>query len=91
MVLTTTNSVTATITTTVRVVDCIHYYTADRWANALLAIASGFTDFDVLVLFVADHTNDSHAFNGNSANFAARQFDLGVVAFFRHKLGAAAG
>ena len=49
--------VTATVTTTVRVVDSVHNDTTDTWALTLVAVAASFTNLDVLVLLVADDTD----------------------------------
>jgi hypothetical protein len=73
VVLTTTDTVTATVTTTMRVVGGIHDDTADSWADALVAIATGLTDLDVLVLLVADNSETSGAIFVHQAEFAARQ------------------
>src|SRR5690606_5433927 len=78
------------VTTTVRVVDCVHNHAADSRADAHLALAAGLADLDVLVLLVADNADNRHAFNRNFADFAAGQFDLGVIALAGHQLGAAA-
>jgi isopropylmalate/homocitrate/citramalate synthase len=51
------HTVTTTVTTTVWVIYGVHNDTTDAWALALVAVATGFTDLDVLVLFVADDTN----------------------------------
>jgi cytochrome bd-type quinol oxidase subunit 1 len=52
------HTVTATISTTVRVINSIHNYATDRWSDTFVARAAGFSNFDVLVLLV---TNDAHA------------------------------
>jgi hypothetical protein len=51
--------VTTTVTTTVWVVYCVHNDTTDAWTLAKMAIATSFSDFDVLVLLVAEYTDSS--------------------------------
>jgi hypothetical protein len=53
--------VTTTVTTTVRVIDGIHYHAAYTRAFAQMAVATSFADFDVLVLLVAHDANASRA------------------------------
>jgi hypothetical protein len=50
------HTVTTTVTTTVRVVGSILNDTTNGWTNTLTTAAAGFTDLDVLVLFVTDYT-----------------------------------
>ena len=56
MVLTTTDTVTTTITTTMRVISGVHNHATYAWALAEVTVTTGFTDFDVLVLLVTDDT-----------------------------------
>jgi hypothetical protein len=77
---------TTTVTTTMWVVNSVHNNTADAWADAHAALAACRTDFDVLVLFVTDNTDASHALEAEFADFTAWHTNECVVAFFRHKL-----
>jgi hypothetical protein len=63
--------VTATITTTVRVVCGIHDDTTDTWAEALVTGTAGFTDFDVLVLLVGERSHRCSTFDVDHTDFAA--------------------
>src|SRR6266496_580278 len=60
----------ATVTTTVRVVGGVHDNATNGWANAHATFATGRADLDVLVLLVANHTEGSHTFDTEAANFA---------------------
>src|SRR5688572_20242804 len=71
-----TYTMTTTVTTTMRVVNSVHNNTTNSWANTHVSLAASFTDLDVLVLFVADNTQASHAFYANQANFTTGQFNL---------------
>src|SRR5882757_6817276 len=51
-----THTMTATVTTTVRVVGSIHDDTTNTWADTLVTRTASFADFDVLVLFVPNNT-----------------------------------
>src|SRR5690242_5311377 len=82
------HTVSTTITTTVRVIYRVHHHTTDGRTLAQVAAAAGFTDFDVLVLFVADDTDGRGAVQVYAANFAGRQADLRVITFFGHQLSA---
>ena len=86
-----THTVTTTVTTTMRVIGGVHNDTTDRWALTQVAAAAGFTDFDVLVLLVADNTERSRTVFINKADFAARQANLGIAVIAAHQLGAVAG
>ena len=61
VVLAAANTMTATVTTAVRVVGGVHDDTADRRTLAFVAVAASFTDLDVLVLLVANNTEGSRA------------------------------
>jgi hypothetical protein len=52
-----TGTVTTTVTTTVWVITCVHNDTTYSWADAFAAFATSRTDFNVLVLDVANYTN----------------------------------
>jgi hypothetical protein len=90
VILATADTVTSTVTTTMRVVGSVHYNSTDSWAHALLAAAASLAELDVLVLFVADYTDTGSTINVNQTNFAARQLYLGVFTFFGHQLGTVA-
>lgn len=62
----------AAVTTAVGVIDRIHNDTTDARTLTFVAIAAGFADLDVLVLFVADDADGRHAVLINQADFAAR-------------------
>jgi len=53
--------VTTTVTTTMRVVYGVHNDTTDGRALAKVARTAGFSDFDILVLLVADDTDSRGA------------------------------
>ena len=76
---------TATVTTTVRMVNCVHHNTAHTWALALVTVTAGFTDLYVLVLLVADGTDRSRAGQKKLADFAAGHAHLSVVPLFGHE------
>ena len=63
MVLTTTDTMTAAVTTTVWVVCGIHNNTTDSWADTFTAHTPSFTVLNVLVLFVTDNTDTCRTFN----------------------------
>jgi hypothetical protein len=63
-------SVLTTITTTVRMVDCIHMDTTDTRTNTLVAVAPGFADLDILVLFVSDDTDTSGTLKTHQPDFS---------------------
>jgi hypothetical protein len=84
------HTVTTTVTTTVRVIDCVHDHTAHAWALAQVAIATSLTDLHILVLFVADNTDRSRASQEEPADFAARHTHLGVLTLFGHQHSAIA-
>ena len=65
------HTVTTTVTTTVWVISGVHNNTTDTWALTLVAVTTGFTDLNVLVLLVADDTDDSRTFSVDQADFAA--------------------
>ena len=69
VVLTTADTVTTTVTTTMWVVNSVLDDTTNSWANTLVAIAAGFTNLDILVLFVTDNAETCRAFNADEANF----------------------
>ena len=73
------------------VVGGIHDDTADSWANAFMPVATRFTDFDVLMLFVTNHTQGCGAVFVNQTDFAAGQAHLRVAVVAAHQLGAIAG
>ena len=58
MVLTTTDTVTTTITTTMWVIGGVHNDTTNTRALTKMTVTTGFTDLNVLVLLV---TNNAHA------------------------------
>jgi hypothetical protein len=78
----------STVTTTVRVISGVHNDTTDRRADAHAAFTTSGTYFDVLVLFVAYGTDVGCAFYSETADFTARHFYHGVIAFFGSQLGA---
>jgi hypothetical protein len=82
--------VTSTITTTVWVIDCVHHNTTHAWAFAKVAVATGFADFNVLVLFIADNADTCSTDKEEFADFTARHTHLGVIAFFGHEHGTVA-
>jgi hypothetical protein len=61
VVLTASDAVTPTITTTMRVINSIHNDSSNAWSDTLITVTTSFTDLNVLVLFVTDATNGSHA------------------------------
>jgi hypothetical protein len=61
VVLTATYTMAAAITTTMRVVCSVHYYTAHGWPDTFVPAASCFTNFNVLVLLIANYTYRCHA------------------------------
>src|SRR5688500_5238066 len=81
-----TTTVTSTVTTTMRVVGGIHNNTTDGWADTLTALATGRTDFDILMLYVTDNTDGSSCFNTEFTDFTRWHTNLSVVALFCHKL-----
>src|SRR5664279_5048412 len=82
----TANTVRTTVTTTMRVIDSVHGNTTNRWTNTFTAITTGRTDFDVLVLDVADDTDSCVRFHAETTNFTRWHTHLCIVAFFGHKL-----
>ena len=63
--------VASAVATTVRVVGSVHDYTANRWPEAHVALAAGFTNLNILVLLVANNTYSSGGVGVNHSNFAA--------------------
>jgi hypothetical protein len=61
--------VTTTVTTTVWVVYGVHNNTTYRWANTHVALTTGFTDLNVLVLLVAYNAKASGTFQVYEAYF----------------------
>jgi hypothetical protein len=53
--------VTTTVTTTMRVIGGVHNHAANRRTETFTASTSCFTDFNVLVLLIADATDTGHA------------------------------
>ena len=84
-------TVSATVTTTVGVISSVHDDTTYSWADALAAATTGGTDFDVLVLFVANYANAGFAVDQNFAHLSGWKFDGGVAVFFGHELSFSAG
>jgi hypothetical protein len=74
--------VAAAVAAAVRVIGCIHNYTADCRADTHATLAAGFADLHILVLLIADYANRGPAFGVNHSNFAAGQAYLGVIALF---------
>jgi hypothetical protein len=83
-------TVTTTVTTTMRVVGSVHDDTADRRANAHMALTAGFADLDILMLFITDGADGCHTFNINQADFTTWQTNLGIIFLFGNQLGASA-
>ena len=63
------HAVPTAVTTTVRVINCVHDYTAHRRPFALVPAASRLAALDVLMLFIADDADASGADERNFANF----------------------
>src|SRR5690606_2531357 len=76
----------AAFTTAVRVIVRVHDRTAYARASAQPAAASGFADFDQLVVLVADGSDRGAAGGQDAAHFARRQADNHVAAFLAEQL-----
>jgi hypothetical protein len=65
--------VTTTIATTMWVISSVHNNTTDTWTLTTKAVTTGFTDLNVLVLFVTDNTEGCSTFNVYLTDFTAWQ------------------
>ena len=68
----------------VRVVVRVHNGAADRRADAHVAGTAGLADVHVLMVDIADLTDDCHAVRANEADFAGRQTDLRELCVLCH-------
>ena len=59
----------ALVCTTVRVISGVHNDTTDARALTEVTVTTGFTDFDVLVLFVTDNTKAGRTHLINKTDF----------------------
>ena len=75
----------------VRVVVRVHNGAADRRADAHVAGTAGLADVHVLMVDIADLTDDCNAVRANEADFAGRQTDLRKLRVLCHQLGVVAG
>ena len=75
----------------VRVVIRVHDRTADRRADAHVALAAGLAKVDVLMVDVADLADDCGAVHADEADFAGRETNLSQVAVLRHELSGRTG
>ena len=82
---------TTAVTTTVRVIGCVHHDTTNSRADTLATTATSGTNFNVLVLEVSDGSNASFSSLEDFTNFAGRHAEGCVAVFASHELGAGAG
>jgi hypothetical protein len=76
----------AAFTTTMWMVAGAHSCTANRRANAEVALATGFTKFDIAVVEIADLANGRVTNLMDETNFTRGHTDLGKIAFFGKQL-----
>src|SRR5690349_15298207 len=71
----------APFTTTVRMIARCHCGTADGRADALVALATGFTKFDIAMIEIADLTNRCVTDLPDQADFTGRHTHLCKITF----------
>ncbi|MPN13194.1 hypothetical protein SDC9_160514 [bioreactor metagenome] len=64
----------------------IHDRTADSWSPAHVALTTGFTDFNVFMVHIADLSDCRHTICRHVTEFAGGQTNEGIAAFFSHQL-----
>jgi hypothetical protein len=74
--------VSSAVTTAMRVISGSHHHASDGRSNAHPAFAAGFTDNDILVLFIAHCPDSGHPIYVDHPDLAARKPDLSEFAFF---------
>src|SRR3989344_1261721 len=84
------HTMSSTVTTAMRVICGVHNNSTNRGADALTAIAPGFPNLDILMLFVTHAADVSTTLLANNPYFAAWQAQLCMRAFFSKKLYARA-
>jgi len=70
-----------------RMVDRVHGNAAVVRFLAHVTFLAGFAELDIHVFNIADLADSGAAFNMNLSDFAARQLDLGIFAFFSAERG----
>ena len=75
----------------VRVVVRVHDRTADGRADAHVTGTTGLADVHVLMVDIADLTDDCNAVRADEADFAGRQTDLRELRVLCHQLSVVAG
>ncbi len=86
----TTRRLVLAFATTMRMVDRVHYSTANAGADALPAVTASLADLDVAVLGVADFANGCAAGYENATHFGRRHTQDCILAFLAHQLNAGA-
>src|SRR5690606_20603951 len=81
----------AAFTTTVRMVDGVHYHTANGRTNTAPAHCTGFTDGAQVVLAVRHFAQGGAALGGHLAHFTGAQAQGDVLTFTGYQLDAGAG
>ena len=74
-----------------RVIARRHRRAAHGRANTQMALAAGFTQFDVAMIQVPNLPDGCVASLADQAHFSGRHADLSVVAFFGQQLGCSTG
>jgi hypothetical protein len=74
VVLAAADTMPAAVTASVGVVGRVHNYASHAWADSLVPVSSGFADFDVLMLFVADRADRRVAIYADQPDFTAGEF-----------------
>jgi len=74
-----------------RMVDRVHGYAAVVRFLAQITFLAGFAELDVHVFNIADLADSGAAFDMNLPDFAARQLDLSIFAFFSAESGDLSG
>ena len=86
----TTRRLVLAFATTMRMVDRVHYSTANAGADALPAVTASLADLDVAVLGVANFANGCAAGYENATHFGRRHTQDCILAFLAHQLNAGA-
>ena len=74
-----------------RMVIRVHYNAAGSRTNAEPAVSSCFTQGNVFMVIIANHTDGSAAADMYLAQFAGRQTEQCIISFFSHELSACTG
>ena len=77
-----TSFASTTLTTTMRVINRVHYHTTNGRTNTAPTIGTSLTNFSQTLLFITHFANSCSAINMDFTNFTRAQAYLGVNTFF---------